>query len=83
MCEICNNPLHHSSEPLPQKNDGRRDFLKWAGVAALGLLLPGCGPDQVNPNTACFKTRRRTDRKWIGDAYFIARRNRLAREQNV
>ncbi len=50
MCQICNDPLHQSSEPLPQKTEGRRDFLKWAGVAALGLLLPGCGPDQVNPS---------------------------------
>ncbi len=50
MCHICNDPLHHGSELLPQKNDGRRDFLKWASVAALGLFLPGCGPDEMNPN---------------------------------
>lgn len=50
MCHICNDPLHHQSEPLPQQGEVRRDFLKWMGVAALGLFLPGCGPDQMNPN---------------------------------
>ena len=41
MCHICDNPLHHESEPMFQAPP-RRDFLKWMGVAALGLLLPGC-----------------------------------------
>ncbi|HRK62345.1 MAG TPA: N-acetylmuramoyl-L-alanine amidase [Candidatus Omnitrophota bacterium] len=51
MCEICNNPNHHHSDPLPlnsapalapARDDSRRNFLKWIGAAALGLMLPGC-----------------------------------------
>lgn len=51
MCDICNNPHHHPSDPIPAlpnpatrsvETDSRRHFLKWMGAAAIGMLLPGC-----------------------------------------
>lgn len=43
MCEICNNPNHRPHESLaPAPALPRRDFLKWMGAAALGMMLPGC-----------------------------------------
>ena len=51
MCHICNNPAHQPSQPLEQplalhaQGVERRNFIKWMGAAALGLMLPGCGPE--------------------------------------